>query len=115
MNRSDDCKQPLARNTELDKALGRVDQMLRSHGGGIELVRHESNRAVIRFTGMCRGCLFRPITMEATVRPVLSQVPGIEAVDAEGVRVSVEATQRLRAQLSEESLNFWRELEPRSR
>ena len=114
MNRPEDCKQPLTSNNELDNALGRVDQMLRAHGGGVELVRHEGNCAVVRFTGMCRGCLFRPITMEATVRTVLSQVPGIDTVTAEGVRISAEATQRLRSQLSEENRNFWLKFQPRS-
>lgn len=77
----------------------RVDLLNRyigMHAGGLE-VEHASaaGDVVVKFTGMCTGCLYREATMAATVRPALLEVEGVSSVQAMGGRVSAQAASRL--------------------
>lgn len=73
-----------------------VSQLLTMHAGGVELEHvDDDGRVRVRFTGMCTGCLYRPVTMAATVRPALLEIDGVSAVEAAGSRVSEEAERRL--------------------
>lgn len=81
---------------QIEQRVRDVDQLITMHAGGIELDRVDVDGNVrVRFTGMCTGCLYRPITMAATVRPALMEVDGVTSVSAVGSRVSEEAEQRL--------------------
>lgn len=79
----------------VETAVARVSRALLAHAGGLELVDVTDGTAHVRFTGACTGCPARPLTYAATVRPVLSQVPGVTAVVADGVRLDEEQEQRL--------------------
>lgn len=74
--------------------------MLGAHAGGIELLGVEGTTVRLRFTGMCTGCHLRPVTTASTIRPALLELPGVEAVEIEGSRISAEAEARLAAALA---------------
>jgi Fe-S cluster biogenesis protein NfuA len=82
----------------VERRVSEVSRLLGAHAGGIELERlDEQGRVGIRFTGMCTGCLFRPVTLATTIRPALLEVDGVTGVEAAGVRVSEHAARRLAA------------------
>jgi Fe-S cluster biogenesis protein NfuA len=84
-----------------------ISRVLGAHAGGIELDGcEESGRVRVRFTGMCTGCLFRPVTLATTIRPALLEVDGVREVEAAGVRVSEHAQRRL----AQVSVGWWAEL-----
>jgi Fe-S cluster biogenesis protein NfuA len=86
----------------LDARIGQVSAAIGAHAGAIELLDVSEAGAVrVRFTGMCTGCLFRPLTMMGTVEPALLEVPGVTAVEAAGTRVSAEAAARMRHYLGD--------------
>jgi Fe-S cluster biogenesis protein NfuA len=88
-----------------DRLAARIDQVstvMGAHAGAIELLGVSDTGAVrVRFTGMCAGCLFRPLTMKGTVEPALLEVPGVTAVEAAGTRISEEAASRMRHYLGD--------------
>jgi Fe-S cluster biogenesis protein NfuA len=78
--------------------LGAVDQVLRSHGGGIELVELSSEgHARVRLTGACAGCHLKPLTVATIVRPVIEGAEGVKQVEVVGGRISHFAELRLQA------------------
>ena len=78
------------------KRVADVSQLLTMHAGGVDLVGVESDGTVrVQFNGMCAGCLYRPVTMAATVRPALLEIEGVTSVQAVGSRVSEQAERRL--------------------
>lgn len=80
----------------IEQRMDQLRRLLEMHGGGIELVELTPNgTARLRFTGMCTGCIARPLTTATTVRPLLHGVDGITAVEIEGSRISKEAEDRL--------------------
>jgi Fe-S cluster biogenesis protein NfuA len=85
--------------------LARIDQVsaaIGAHAGAIELLEvNEAGTVRVRFTGMCTGCLFRPLTMMGTVEPALLGVSGVTAVEAAGTRISTEAATRMRHYLGD--------------
>lgn len=84
----------------LTEAVTRTNRALAAHAGGIELVEVREGgtgrEAVVRFTGMCTGCAFKPMTMAATVEPMLTAVEGVDSVQALGGRADPEAMARAR-------------------
>jgi len=85
----------------LGGALDEVARAMAFHGGGLELIEVSSDGAVeVQFDGLCRGCMFRPLTLYGTIIPTLSQVPGVSSVRARGVRISEESAERLATALS---------------
>lgn len=86
--------------TTLERAVADVDQALRAHAGGVELVSERDGAVELRFTGMCTGCAWKPQTMAATVRPALLAVDGVRSVTAAGARTSEEADRRMAAFLA---------------
>lgn len=93
----------------LRRRLGEVQRRLGAHAGGIELDALGRDGSLrVRFTGMCAGCPFRPLTMHGTVRPALLALPGVTAVEADGARVSEEALERMRRYLGDGALEAWR-------
>jgi Fe-S cluster biogenesis protein NfuA len=84
----------------LDAALVLTNRTLAAHAGGVELVEVRDGpagrEAVVRFTGMCTGCAFKPMTLAATVEPMLTGVDRITAVHALGGRADPEAMARAR-------------------
>jgi Fe-S cluster biogenesis protein NfuA len=84
-----------------------LQQMLAAHAGGIELVELTADgRARLRYTGMCTGCLYRPLTTAATVRPFLLTADDVSAVEIEGSRISEEAEARLAGAMAQEAPAF---------
>ncbi|HWK43697.1 MAG TPA: NifU family protein [Stellaceae bacterium] len=81
----------------LASEIDRVSRVIRSHGGGIELVEAtEGGIVTVRYTGMCAGCELRPVTTLQVVEPTLKTVPGVTAVKTLGMRISAEAEARIR-------------------
>lgn len=77
-----------------------LNQLMSAHAGGLALESVDDHGTVsVRFTGMCAGCQYRPVTLLATVEPGLAEIPGVTEVDARGSRVSAEAAERLRRAL----------------
>ncbi len=80
----------------LSRRLEDLQRVLAAHAGGIELVElTPDGTARLRYTGMCTGCLYRPLTTAATVRPFVLGADDVNAVEIEGSRISEEAEARL--------------------
>jgi Fe-S cluster biogenesis protein NfuA len=91
----------LVDSTLVDSHVDELSRLMRAHGGGLELEAVAPDGTVrVRFTGMCTGCAFRPLTMAATVRRTLGAVAGVTRVEAVGSRISEQAEERLAALLS---------------
>ena len=85
---------------DLARRIASLNVLLRSHAGEIELVDASADGHVtVRYTGMCAGCDYRPLTMAGTVEPALLDLPGVRRVTATGSRVSEEALARIRSGL----------------
>jgi Fe-S cluster biogenesis protein NfuA len=88
----------------LERRIDEVCRLMSAHAGAIELVEVSATGAVrVRFTGMCVGCVLRPLTMRGTVVPALSEIHGVTAVHADGTRISEEAAARLAGYLGAQS------------
>jgi Fe-S cluster biogenesis protein NfuA len=85
---------------EVAHALADLRPVLDAHAGGVELVEFRCGVVRLRFTGMCTACHLRPLTTASTLRPALLAVPGVDAVEIEGSRISAEAEARLAAAFS---------------
>jgi Fe-S cluster biogenesis protein NfuA len=73
-----------------------VNALMSAHAGAVELLDVGADGSVtVMFTGKCRGCEVKPVTMAATVRPALLAVEGVTEVLAAGTRVSEEAARRM--------------------
>ena len=80
----------------LNDRLKALSNLISTHAGGVEMVDlSEDGTLRLRFTGMCQGCPYRPLTMAATIRPALIAIDGITRVVAAGSRISDEAENRL--------------------
>lgn len=86
-------------SAQLDERVREINRALGAHAGGIEVAAVADASVTIRYTGMCTGCPFRPVTTAATVRPALLDLPEISSVSVEGSRISQEAEERLGAAL----------------
>lgn len=81
----------------LAQRVAHVSRAMSAHGGGIEIVNVDAHGAVrLRFTGLCSGCQLRPLTFAETVEPAIRSLEGVNAVEADGARISEEALARLR-------------------
>ena len=97
--------EPPGASEQLAARLEEVRALMSAHAGAVELIDLSPRGEVrLRFTGMCAGCPYRPLTMEGTIRPALASVPGVTAVDADGARVSDEALARMRRYLGRSTL-----------
>jgi Fe-S cluster biogenesis protein NfuA len=86
-------------------ALDRVNGVLAAHAGGVRLEDVSEDGAVrLRFTGMCTGCMLKPLTMARIVAPALGEIAGVRRVEAPGTRISEAAQQRLAAVAGARSL-----------
>jgi Fe-S cluster biogenesis protein NfuA len=91
----------------LEQRLEDLQRILAAHAGGIELVELTSaGTARLRYTGMCTGCMYRPLTTAATVRPFVLAADEVSAVEIEGSRISQEAEARLAEALAPAALSF---------
>jgi Fe-S cluster biogenesis protein NfuA len=80
----------------LEERIADVNALMSAHAGAVELLDIGADGTVtVLFTGKCRGCEVKPMTMAATVRPALLAVEGVTEVLAAGTRVSEEAAQRM--------------------
>jgi Fe-S cluster biogenesis protein NfuA len=94
---------PPVDHVALERRIDDVCRLMSAHAGAIELVDVSASGAVrVRFTGMCTGCMFRPLTMRGTVAPALSAIAGVTAVHADGARISEEAAERLHRYVDDE-------------
>jgi Fe-S cluster biogenesis protein NfuA len=93
--------------SEVDLRLDLVRRKLRGHAGGVELQSVSADGVVhLRFTGMCAGCVLKPLTMAAIVKPAFSDLQGVADVVASGARVSAASAERLRAVVATTSLGM---------
>lgn len=84
-----------------------INHLLAQHAGGIELGGIDAEgRVTVKFVGMCSGCLYRPITMAATIRPALMEIEGVTDVFANGSRIDDAARERLEADIG----SWWKPL-----
>ena len=84
----------------LARRIESLNTLIRSHAGGLELVDvRVDGTVVVRYTGMCTACEYRPMTTAGTVGPALLAIPGIERVEVRGGRVSEEAESRIKQSL----------------
>ena len=84
--------------TDLDSCIATLAAALNAHAGGLELLGvSREGTARIRYTGMCAGCLLKPLTTAALVAPALTRVADIRRVHVEGGRISAEAEARVLA------------------
>jgi Fe-S cluster biogenesis protein NfuA len=82
----------------IERRVKQLSAYVTMHAGGVELDSVTDNGEVhLRFTGMCTGCPFRPVTMAATVRPALMEIEGVTSVHAVGSRISAQAEARMAA------------------
>jgi Fe-S cluster biogenesis protein NfuA len=89
----------------LDERLRLLCAVMSAHAGAVELVEVSAAGVVrLRFTGMCAGCAFRPLTMAGTIVPALMAVPGVTGVQADGARISEEAARRMQRYLGQAGL-----------
>lgn len=77
------------------RAVDEINVMMESHAGRIVLERVTDDGVVeLRFDAFCSGCLYRPATMAATIRPRLLEIPGVTRVVAPGATISDAAARR---------------------
>jgi Fe-S cluster biogenesis protein NfuA len=89
---------------KLGQCIEDLQDVLAAHAGGIELVELKADgTARLRYTGMCTGCMYRPLTTAATVRPFVLAADDVTAVEIEGSRISEEAEARLAEALVQEA------------
>jgi Fe-S cluster biogenesis protein NfuA len=89
----------------LNARVRQVRALMNAHAGGVELVDVTATGVVrLRFTGMCTGCIFRPLTMAGTIAPALMELPGVTGVQADGARISEEAAARMARYLGDGAL-----------
>lgn len=80
----------------IEARVAELSARIAAHAGGLELDHVAADGTVtVRFTGMCTGCPYRPLTMAGTVRPALLAIDGVTRVEAVGSRISEEAERRL--------------------
>jgi Fe-S cluster biogenesis protein NfuA len=79
---------------QIQNRLDYVNRMVALHGGHVELASVSGGTVKVRFQGLCAGCMLRPTTLNALVRPALCDVPGVETVEGVGFRLSDEAEAR---------------------
>lgn len=79
---------------EVQNRLDYVNQMIALHGGHVELAGICGGTIRLRFGGLCTGCMLRSTTLNALVRPALSDLPGVDRVEGVGFRQSDEAEER---------------------
>jgi Fe-S cluster biogenesis protein NfuA len=80
----------------LDQRISELSKFISNHAGGIELSQVTGGGEIeVKFTGMCAGCPYRPVTMASTVRPALMEIDGVTSVRAVGSRISEQAEKRL--------------------
>lgn len=85
---------------QLQQRFDAINVLIRAHAGEIELAGVSPDGVVsVRYTGMCAGCDYRPVTTAGTVEPALLDVTGITGVKVLGAHISEEATARITATL----------------
>ncbi|GAB4674029.1 NifU family protein [Mycobacterium avium] len=84
----------------VERTICELNRALRSHGGGVEQVGDVQDGVLrLRMTGLCAGCLYRPLTTIGTLKPFIAERLGID-VEVAGARISDEAQRRVLAALS---------------
>jgi Fe-S cluster biogenesis protein NfuA len=86
----------------LERRIASINLLMDSHAGRVDLVGVSPDGTVsLRYSGMCTGCEYRPVTTAGTVEPALLDLPGVTRVRIIGAQVSAEALDRIRATLDE--------------
>ncbi len=87
---------PSVDRARLDRRVESLNTLIQSHAGGLQVVGLAADGCVtVRYTGMCAGCDYRPLTTAGTVKPALLDVQGVTRVRVLGARVSDEATRSI--------------------
>lgn len=100
LKRESSLGEEVAWSASLLRRIDSLNRIIRSHAGGLELVElTPEGEAVVRYTGMCAGCDYRPSTTAGTVEPALLDVPGVRRVTVLGSRIDEDALATLRVTL----------------
>jgi Fe-S cluster biogenesis protein NfuA len=86
-------------NLEVEAAIADLNLALRTHGGAVAYVAIEGDTLRLRMDGLCAACLFKPVTLAATIRPYIHERLGMR-VELHGARISDEAQTRLQRALA---------------
>lgn len=79
----------------LARRIDSINMLIRAHAGGITLDSvDDAGEVRVRYTGMCTGCDYRPVTTAGTVGPALLDLPGVSRVKVIGTRASADALKR---------------------
>jgi Fe-S cluster biogenesis protein NfuA/nitrite reductase/ring-hydroxylating ferredoxin subunit len=77
---------PLDLEARLREALDKVRPYLRSHGGNVELISLEHDRAKLQLEGTCKSCASSSVTLELAIRQAIEQAcPDLVHFEVEGV------------------------------
>ena len=73
-----------------------VRPLLKLHGGGVTFLNVSADGVIeLEFEGACRGCSLKSITYALGIRQKLMPIPGVTAVNMNGVRLSDAALARV--------------------
>jgi Fe-S cluster biogenesis protein NfuA len=77
---------PVPLETRLREALEKVRPYMQSHGGNVELLQLENERARLRLEGTCKSCPSSSVTLELAVRQAVEEAcPDLLGFEVEGV------------------------------
>lgn len=77
---------PLDLEARLRRAIEKVRPYMESHGGNVELLSLEQDRARLRLQGACRTCPSSAVTMELALRRAIEEFcPDLMGFEVEGV------------------------------
>lgn len=77
---------PVPLESRLRDALQKVRPYMQSHGGNVELILLENERARLRLEGTCKSCPSSTVTMELAVRQAVEEAcPDLLGFEVEGV------------------------------
>lgn len=80
---------------DVEARVAALNGLLSAHAGGLDFESFDKGVASVVYTGMCQGCVLRPLTTTVTVRPALLSIPGVNDVHVRGSDMSDEARTRI--------------------
>lgn len=77
---------PIDLETRVAKALVEVRPYLKSHGGGVELLKVDNGIAYLRLQGSCHGCASSAMTLKLAIEDAIYKAaPDLDGLEVEGV------------------------------
>lgn len=89
---------PSSLEARLREALEKIRPYMQSHGGNVELIHLENDRARLRLEGTCKSCPSSSVTLELAVRQAVEEAcPDLLGFEVEGVVAQSPAPEHLPA------------------